>query len=198
MFFHFLIFIAILFAILSIVVSIACIALNIAENDKDELGLRSPTFLVYTSLGNHGLTASQFHKSGPVNAIIILNLVGIFIIFAAYRTYRIFSLKKVAEIDKETITPSNFTLFAYNINQNVSDRAIRRFLTEECEVEDNDIIEIVRCYDISTISTLLSKKILEEEKLSYLALYYKKVHEEIGAEKKNHSEDVKDDSLSSI
>ncbi|CAI2379655.1 unnamed protein product [Moneuplotes crassus] len=198
MFFHFLIFLIILFGLLTIVVSIASIVLNLKENDKDELGVRSPTFLVYQSLGNHGITASQFEKSGSVNAIIILNLVGIFIIFLAYRIYRCANLKKAAQIDRETITPSNFTLFAYNINENISDRGIKRFLQNECEVPPEDIVDIIRCYNISKITSLVSKKILEEEELSYLALKHKRENEEKGYEEQHQSEDIKDDDSSSI
>lgn len=88
MFFHFMIFLMALFAILTVVVSIPTIILNLCEDDKDELDVLSPSFLVYTSIGNHGITASGFDKEGGITAIIVLNLVGIFIIFLMYRIYR--------------------------------------------------------------------------------------------------------------
>ena len=88
MFFNFMIFVMVFFAFLSLVVAIPSITINILEDNNNGLGNLTPSFLVYTSLGNHGITAADFKKSTPVTVIMILNLIGIIIMFIGYRLYR--------------------------------------------------------------------------------------------------------------
>ncbi|CAI2381218.1 unnamed protein product [Moneuplotes crassus] len=175
MYFYFMIFLMILFLSISFVVSIPTITLNIIEDEKDELGVRSPSFLVYTSIGNHGITASNFRKSFSIDSIIALNMLGTLIIFLGYRIYRCMSLKKASQIDEETITPSDFTIFAMNIKRDVSKKQIQDHLEEKYNAQN--IKEVILCYDINRAVELLRKRKQEERRLASFRLMYSNVED---------------------
>ncbi|CAI2372138.1 unnamed protein product [Moneuplotes crassus] len=180
MYFYFMIFLIILLFLIAMVVSIPTITLNIIENNKDELGVRSPSFLVYTSIGNHGITASDFTKSSSINSIIVLNMIGTFIIFLGYRIYRCMSLRFASRIDEETITPSKFTVFATNIAKNTTKEEIIQYLQREHQAEG--INNVILCYDISKPVKMLRQKFrkrrAEQMKIQTLKAYYKRMHKE--------------------
>lgn len=100
------------------------------------------------------------------------------------------NLRKASKIDEETITPSDFTLFAENIPKDVTRKQIKQFLEERYKAEG--IRDIIYCYNINTIVELLRKKVSQEKKLSYLNLYYKRILEEKEKED-SKEEDGKED-----
>ncbi|CAI2371223.1 unnamed protein product [Moneuplotes crassus] len=205
MYFYFMIFLIILLFLISMIVSIPTITLNIIEDNKDELGVRSPSFLVYTSIGNHGITSSGFNKSSSINTIIILNMIGTFIIFLGYRIYRCMSLRFASRIDEETITPSDFTVFATNIDRDTTKEDIIQYLQREHQAEG--INNVILCYDIEKPVKILRKKFrkrrAEQMKIQTLKANYKRMHKERLIEEGKEIKDSEnlsndDDSLNTI
>ncbi|CAI2370251.1 unnamed protein product [Moneuplotes crassus] len=179
MFFYLMIFTMFLFLIISFLVSIPTIILNIIADNKDDLGVLSPSFLVYTSIGNHGITASDFSKSTSITAIISLNIVCTLILFLGYRIYRCLSLRKASKIDEETITPSDFTLFATNIKKSTKKEEIVEHIEEQLRKEgiepEGALGGVVLCYDIEKPVGLLRKKKSEERKALKMQLKEEKL-----------------------
>jgi hypothetical protein len=155
MFFHFMAFLMYLFLVMS-VVGIPALVINILQDDAVESSSSSIFFMTYLSLGNHGDETTHDGETTAFKVVVGLNLLNILILVISYRVYRFHQISQVRQIDEKSITPSDFTVVAYNIAADTTSDELQTWLENEHDAKD--IMKIIYCYDIVRIMDLFRKK----------------------------------------
>lgn len=102
------IFIAIIYAIMTFVVTIACVIINVNKNRGYEwVGGATATYPVKMSIGNFGKNSDNY-KLGGILAEAILNLLFIFVILFGSIILRRIQNKVINDIDEGNLTPSDY------------------------------------------------------------------------------------------
>ena len=108
--------------------------------------------LIRTTLGNQGKDVKYFHDNNDINLYVILNSCFILITFILSLLLRAQQASIIHGVDTKSVTPSDFTIMAYNIPKFKTSMELKQWLEDHhwC----SDIRSINYCYDIRTMISL--------------------------------------------
>lgn len=154
LYFHFKLFITLVFFCSILVVGIPCTVFNMKQDKGGEwIKDNENVLLTKTTLGNHGKGNSHYHDNTEINLIVALNSSFILILFLLSLLLRAKQSDIIDKIDSESVTPSDFTLMAYNLPLNKSSIELKTWLSSSFPV-CKEIRSISYCYNIRGIISL--------------------------------------------
>lgn len=150
LYFYFKLFTIIVFAVWTLMVAIPTMIINSQgdglSNTNNWNKNADESLFIEVSLGNHGPKDNDYNFQAPFLAIFLLNTLFMIIFFILTIWYTIFREKAKAKFDENLITPSDFTVLAYNIPLHISPVDLKEWLSTNHEVKD--IKSITYWYDI--------------------------------------------------
>lgn len=132
---------------LIIIVGIPTIYTNANQNKGGEWVSDNKTVLLTrTTLGNHGIDDSNYHDNSDIHLVVILNSWFIIVVFILSLLLRAQQASIIQKVEIKTVTPSDFTVLAYNIPLDKTSQELKQWLEDHnwC----SDIRSISYCYDI--------------------------------------------------
>ena len=121
-----------------ILVGIAGISINVGK-DKAEQWDRETSFVVKTSIGNHGVLRDEYRK-GSVTSQVVLNLILMILIFLGSIVLRYFQQKVISDIDEKNLTPSDFGVMVTGLPLNKTQEEVEEWF--KGHFEDLEVVYV--------------------------------------------------------
>ena len=122
------------------------------ESGGEWVDTENPVFLTRFTVGNYGKGSDNYYDNSKTNLIIILNSCFLLVLMFMSLILRIQQDNIIRSVDDKQITPSDFTIMAYNIPQNMSSEDFKRWL--EDHHWSSEIKSLSYCYDIREMISL--------------------------------------------
>jgi hypothetical protein len=105
--------------------------------------------LTQTTLGNHGTKGEYYDDEKDIHLIIILNSICMIVLLICSLLLRAHQAGIIEAVEIKTVTPSHFTLMAYNIPKHKTSKELKRWLEEHERCKE--IRSVSYCYDIRNL-----------------------------------------------
>lgn len=156
LYFHFKMFTWITYLWLSAVVGIPWVVLNFRQDRGGQwVDDNNGVFLSKTTLGNHGKGHEYYYNNSDIDLIIALNSAFILVLFILSLLLRAQQSSIILRIESKVVTPSDFTLMAYNLPLDKTWDELQKWL--EANHWSSKIRSISYCYNIRTTISYIRK-----------------------------------------
>lgn len=131
LYFHSKIFTGIIYFCMFLIIGVPLTYQNLKQDKGGEwVSNNNTVLLTRTTLGNHGIDKDNYHSNSDISLHIILISCFILVTFILSLLQRAQQASIIHGVDVKSVTPSDFTILAYNIPKNKSSQELKKWLED--------------------------------------------------------------------